>query len=140
MGRVVERQVPNRRIRPCAPINLTEDAQVLQCLGKPKALGDIDVGGSFGIRLGDIPDSSISSSGDPQILLETRHSTGGTGLIFLVTGHSPGIEVRLQSLGSEVIIGVAAIRVVSVFLEMISVPLQDTNHRQLGSPGNMPPF
>ena len=68
------------------------DLQVLQDLGIPEAFSDIDPGNGAGCS--DVPDSSISSSGDLQVLLETRDSTDGTILVFLVTGCSPGDEVR----------------------------------------------
>jgi len=60
---IVECQVPNRRLRPCAPSSLEKDLQVLQHLGVPEALSSIDVGG--GVGHSDVPDSSISSRGDP---------------------------------------------------------------------------
>lgn len=65
--------------------------QILQHFGIPEALSGVDVGNSVG--LGDIFNSGISSGGDPQVFLETRDGTGGTGLIFHVTGCSPGVEV-----------------------------------------------
>jgi len=67
------------------------NSQILQHLGIPEALGDIDAGTSTGF--GNIPDSSVSSSGDLQVLLEILDSTGSTVLKFLVTGRSPGDEV-----------------------------------------------
>ena len=68
-----------------------KDLQVLQHLRIPETLSLVDVGDSIG--LGDVPNSGISSSGDLQVLLETRDGTCGTRLIFLFTGSSPGIEV-----------------------------------------------
>lgn len=67
------------------------NSQVFQHLGIPEALGDIDAGNIIGF--GNIPDSSITSSRDLQVLLEIRESTGSTVLIFLVASRSPGDEV-----------------------------------------------
>lgn len=65
--------------------------QILQHLGIPEALGVIDVGN--GVGRSDVPDSGISSGGDPQVFLETRDGTDSTGLILQVASRSPGIEV-----------------------------------------------
>jgi len=65
--------------------------QVFQHLGIPEALGDIDARNI--IWFGDIPDSSITSSRDLQVLIEICESTGSTVLIFLVASRSPGDEV-----------------------------------------------
>jgi len=73
---VVERKVPNQRLRPCAEQSGVKGLQILQHLGIPEALSLIDVGN--GVGLSDVPNSGISSGGDPQVLLETRHGTGGT--------------------------------------------------------------
>jgi hypothetical protein len=104
----------------CTRRSGAEGLQILQHLGIPEALCGIDIGNS--IRHGDVPDPSISSSRYPQVLLETRHSTGGASLVLLVTGYSPGIEIRFEDLGSEVVI--SRFRVVSIFLETVSVPEQ----------------
>lgn len=65
--------------------------QILQHLGIPETLGVIDVGN--GVGLSDVPNSGISSGGDPQVFLETRDGTSGTGLILQVASRSPGVEV-----------------------------------------------
>ena len=93
------------------------DSQVLQYLGIPEALSGIDVGNIVG--RGNVPDSGISSGGDPQVLLETRDGTGGTGLILQITGRSPGIEVRFQNLRSEIVILHATPWVVSACLKTV---------------------
>ena len=103
--------------------------QVLQHLSVPEALGDINVGNSF--RCSNVPDPSIPSGGDPQVLLETRDSTCSTGLIFVVTSRSPGDKVRFQNLGSEVVIPIVAVWVVSAFLGVASVALDSTERRKL---------
>jgi hypothetical protein len=115
----------------------TEDLQILQYLSVPEALGDVDMGNIIGRS--DVPDSSISSGGDLQVLLETFHSTNGTGLISLVTSRSPGIEVRFQNLGSEIVIRSIAVWVVSGFLNTVSAASQNTRHRKLGLPRSTPP-
>ena len=111
--------------------------QVLQHLCIPEALGFIDVGN--GVGLSDVPNSGISSGGDPQVLLETCDGTGGTGLVLQIAGRSPGVEVGFQNLGSEVVISVVAIWVVSVCLKAISVAAYSTERRKFESPGSMPP-
>lgn len=88
-----------------------------------------------GIGLSDIPDSSISSGGDLQVLLEICRGTGGTILILLVAGYSPGIKVGFENFGSEVVIIV--LRVVPGFLKAVSAASQSTGHRKSGSPGSM---
>ena len=90
------------------------NSQVLQHLSIPEALSDVHVGNSIGF--GNIPDSSISSSGNLQVLLELLDSMGSTVLIFRVTGRSPGNEVRFQNFWSEVVIPVVTRWVISVFL------------------------
>lgn len=116
----------------CAQQPRTKDSQIFQHLGVPKTLSGIDV--RNGIGFSDILDSRISSSGDPQVLLEIRRSIGGTVLILLVTGYSPSIKVRFEDFGSEVIISI--LRVVSGFLKAASVGSQGEEYRKLGSPGS----
>lgn len=95
----------------------TEDLQIFEHLGVPKALSNINVGN--GIGLSDIPDPGISSSGSLQVLLETPRSICGTGLVLLITGYSPGIKVGFENFGSEVVISI--LRIVSSFLKTVSV-------------------
>lgn len=106
--------------------------QVLQDLSIPEALGDIEIGNS--IRFGDVLDSSVPSSGDLQVLLETRDGTGSTGLILLVAGCSPGDEVRFQNLWSEIVISIFTIWVVSAPLEVASISSYSVGHRRVELP------
>ena len=115
----------------CAEQSRVKDLQILQHLGIPETLSGIDVGNSIG--LSDIPDSSISSGGDSQVLLEIRDGTGGTSLVFQVTGRSPGVEVRLQNLGSEVVITTVAVCIVSMCLKPISAAVYRMSQGELTS-------
>ena len=67
------------------------DSQVLQHLSIPEALSVVDVRNIIGRS--DVPNSGVSSGGDPQVFLETRDSTRSTGLILQVASCSPGDEV-----------------------------------------------
>ena len=113
------------------------DLQVLQHFSVPEALGDIEVGNSTG--LGDVLDSSVPSSGDLQVFLETRDGTGSTGLILLVASCSPGDEVRFQNLGSEVVIPIFTVWVVSMTLGVVSVAPRGVVHRRVELPYSTPP-
>jgi hypothetical protein len=111
--------------------------QIFQHLRIPETLSVIDI--ADGIGLSDVSNSSISPGGDPQVLLETRDSAGGTGLIFQVAGRSPGVEVGFQNFRSEVVIAVVTVWVVSVCLKAISAVVYSTERRKRESPGSMPP-
>jgi hypothetical protein len=110
--------------------------QIFQHLRIPETLSVVDVGD--GIGLSDVLNSGISSSGDPQVLLETRDSAGSTGLILQVAGRSPGVEVGFQNFRSEVVIAVVGVWVVSVRLKAISA-VYSAECRKRESPGSMPP-
>lgn len=128
MGWIVEGQVPNQRFKPHA-FNVrsrTGDLQVLQRFGIPEALSEIDVRSNVGRS--NVPDPTISPGGDLQVLLEIRHSAGSASLILLVAGRPPGVEIRFQNLGPEIIIISAIIRVVSSSLNIISVALKCAEH------------
>jgi len=136
---IVERKVPNQRHEtPSTNPPRMKDLQILQYFSIPEALGDIYV--IDGIWCSNVPDCGISSGEDPQVLLEVRDGTGGTGLIFLVTSRSPGIKVRFQDLGSEVVISVTIVWVVSALLRTKSVATHDIEGRKLELPDSMPPF
>lgn len=88
------------------------------------------------VGLSDVPDPSVSSCWDSQVILELCHSHCGATLVRLVAGHSPSIEVRLKNLGSEVV--VIVLRIVSIFLKEVSVMSQNSEHCQLKLPDNTP--
>ena len=110
------------------------DLQILQYLGIPEAFSGFEVGNILG--RGDIQNSGIASGGDPQVLLETRNSTGGTGLVLRVTGSSPGVEVRFQDLWSKLVIFRVTPWVVSTRLKTVSIALHSTECRRPGLPGS----
>jgi hypothetical protein len=101
-----------------------KNLQILQHLSIPEALSVIDVGN--GVGLGNIPNSGISSGGNPQVLLETCNGIGGTGLVLQVAGRSPGVEVGFQNFGSEVVISVILVWVVPMCLRIISTVVHST--------------
>lgn len=134
---IVERKVPNQKLGSCAEQCRVKGLQILQHLGIPETFSVIDVGNSVG--LSDVPNSGISSGGDPQVLLETRDGSGGTGLVLQVAGRSPGVEVGFQNFGSEVVIKVVVVWVVSMCLKTLSAAVHSTERRKFESPGSMPP-
>lgn len=127
----------HQRFRPCAEQSRAKNLQIFQHLCVPEAFDIIDVGN--GIGLSDVQNSGISSGRDPQILLKTCDSTHGTGLILQVTGRSPGIEVGFQNLGSEVVVTIIGVWVVSVRLRMNSTARYRIRRCKFESPGSMPP-
>jgi len=135
---IVERKVPDRRLETLStePPRM-EDLQAPQHISVPVALSDINVGDI--IWGSDVPDSGISSGGDPQVLLEARDDACGTSLMLVVTGRSPGVKVRFQDAVSEIVISVILVWVVSGRLRTNSVVMHNIEGHKRELPGSTPP-